>query len=69
MLKFEAVEPSELAQIEGGVFFLLFIGAAVAGAAYHDWKYGENVPTGPSGPSAGETAAVVGALKQGGIIK
>jgi hypothetical protein len=46
-LKLEAVEPSELTQVEGGWLFLIVCFAAGVGygALGHDLKYGTEVPT------------------------
>jgi hypothetical protein len=52
-LQLETVEPSELAKIEGGwiigvvILVELAVGGAVAGAAIHDCKNGQGVPTRP----------------------
>jgi hypothetical protein len=57
----EAVEPSELAQVEGGaIWFAIF--AIGVGIAAGQTRAREDAAV------ASEQAAVLGALKQGGII-
>jgi hypothetical protein len=61
-LNLEAVEPSELAQIEGGgIWFAVFaIGVGIAA--------GQSRAREDAAREASEMSAVLGALKQGGII-
>ncbi|MGD9853687.1 MAG: hypothetical protein AB7U20_01930 [Planctomycetaceae bacterium] len=68
-VKLESVEPSELTQVEGG-FAVIAIGLGIgfgigmiAGGYAHDELNGQNSMSGL------ERAAILGALKQGGIIK
>ena len=68
-VKFESVEPSKLTQVEGGLLpGLIGLGIGfgigmIAGGYAHDEMNGQNSMGGS------ERAAILGALKQGGIIK
>jgi hypothetical protein len=61
-LNWEAVEPSELVQIEGGaIWFAIFaIGVGIAA--------GQSRARDDAAQEASEMAAVLGALKQGGYL-
>jgi hypothetical protein len=67
--EFRSVEASELTQVEGGIAGIVVgLGAAFAlglwaGGYAHDEMNGQNSMSGS------ETAAIVGALKNSGVIK
>ncbi|MGD9853689.1 MAG: hypothetical protein AB7U20_01940 [Planctomycetaceae bacterium] len=65
MLNLEAVDPSELAQVEGGwVWFALF----AVGVGLLAGRNGAQEQAAREAQEASEMSAVLGALKQGGII-
>jgi hypothetical protein len=64
----ETLEPAELAEIEGGVAGIaLGLGAGFMMGLWIG-GYAHDVLNGQTSMSNGESAAILGALKQGGII-
>jgi len=67
-VKLESVEPSELTQVEGGIAgIVLGLGAGFMMGLWIG-GYAHDVANGQTSMSGSEKAAILGALKQGGII-